>query len=237
MIVTIHQPEFLPWLGFLDKAVQADLFILLDHVPVRKRYFHNRNQIRTANGAEWVVVPMHSSGWPPINEVRISNEFQAKWAHKIWSAIKQNYGPSPHFERYGAGLQALLGERWERLVDLNEALIRYLFDAYGIGVTLIKSSEFGLKSRKGDLMRDLSIATGATTYLSGVSGESYLDLPSFERAGIDVRFQQFFHPIYPQRYEPFLPCMSCIDLLFQSGPESLEVLRSKDTPRLQHTFK
>jgi hypothetical protein len=236
MIITIHQPEFLPWLGFLDKAAQADLFVLLDHVPIRKRYFQNRNQIRTADGAGWVVVPIHSGGWPPINEVLISNEFQGNWGHKVWSAIKQNYGQSPYFERYAGRLQTLLEARWEKLADLNEALIRYLFDAYGVGVKLVKSSEFRLKSRKGELMRDLSIATGATTYLSGVSGQTYLDLPSFERAGIDVRFQEFFHPIYLQRYQPFLPCMSCIDLLFQAGPASLEILRGKDTARLQHIF-
>nr|WP_315463272.1 WbqC family protein [uncultured Rhodoferax sp.] len=236
MIITIHQPEFLPWLGFLDKAAQTDMFVLLDHVPIRKRYFHNRNQIRTADGTGWVVVPVHSSGWPPINEVLISNEVQGKWGHKVWSTIKQNYGRSAYFEPYAGRLQVLLEARWEKLVDLNEALICYLFDAYGIGTKLVKSSEFGLKSRKGELIRDLSIATGASTYLSGVSGRDYLDIPSFESAGIDVRFQEFFHPIYPQSYQPFLPCMSCIDLLFQAGPASLEILRGKDTARLQYIF-
>lgn len=237
MIVAIHQPEFLPWLGFLDKAAQADLLVLLDHVPIRKRYFHNRNRIRTANGVEWVTVPIHSGGWPAINEIEVSNESQGTWGRKIWAAIKQNYGRAPYFERYADGLQALLEKRWVRLVELNEALIHYLFDAYGIKVNMVNSSKFDLKSSKGRLMLDLSIATAATTYLSGVSGKDYLDLQSFEKAGIGVRFQEFFHPIYLQRYQPFIPCMSCIDLLFQLGPQSLEVLRGAGAARLQYNFK
>src|SRR5207249_11577269 len=59
VVVTIHQPERLPWLGFFDKIRQADVFVMLDHVQYRKRYFQNRNRIRAEHGAIWLTVPVH----------------------------------------------------------------------------------------------------------------------------------------------------------------------------------
>src|SRR2546428_602993 len=98
MVVTIHQPEHLPWLGFFDKVRQADVFVILDHVRYRKRYFQNRNRIRAEHGAIWLTVPVHVKGMfhQPINEVRIDNEGNPRWREKCWNSIVQNYRKAPH---------------------------------------------------------------------------------------------------------------------------------------------
>jgi len=71
MIVTIHQPEHLPWLGLFDKIRRADLFVILDCVQFRKNYFQNRNRIRTESGWTWITVPVRRPLLAPINEIQI----------------------------------------------------------------------------------------------------------------------------------------------------------------------
>jgi hypothetical protein len=230
MIVTIHQPEHLPWLGFFDKITQADCFVMLDHVQFRKNYFQNRNRIRSQDGSVWLSVPVRIKGrfGQPINQVEIDNSGNPRWREKCWRTIVQAYGKATFFSQYAPFFERLYQTDWERLVDLNETIIQYLFDELGVRVRVIKSSTLPIQehSKKSDLVLEIARLVGAQTYLSGVSGQDYLELERFKHENVEVRFQEFNHPVYSQQFTPFLPCMSTIDLLFTHGPESLEIIKS-----------
>ncbi|MBI3090246.1 MAG: WbqC family protein [Candidatus Tectomicrobia bacterium] len=238
MIVAIHQPEYLPWLGFLEKAWQADLLVLLDTVPFSKGGFQNRNRIRTAQGWSWLTVPVLTRGGfgQLIREVPIDNRASPRWREKTWRSIEQAYARAPYFPASAAALADIYAASWERLAALNFCLIRVLFAAFGLRTRLALASAEGLAGRKETLLLDICRRFGATTYLSGVGGRGYLDESSFQQAGIEVRYQEFHHPIYRQCFEPFEPAMSAIDLLFNYGPQSLDLLTSTATPRLGKVF-
>ena len=226
MRVTIHQPEHMPWLGFIDKARQADLLVLLDDVQFRKNYFQNRNRIRSAAGAEWVTVPVLTKGRSSdeIRHIEINNAGAPRWRQKYWLTIEQRYRAAPFWPVYAPPLQAVFEREWTLLADLNAELIRQLFSFFDVRTEVIRSSTLGIAGEKSERLLRICQAAGASEYLSGVSGREYLDVPAFDRAGIAVSFQEFHHPIYRQLGEPFVPLLSCIDLLFMHGQESAAIL-------------
>ena len=227
MVVTIHQPEHLPWLGFFAKVQQADVWVMLDHVQFRKHYYQNRNRIRGHRGSVWVTVPVLTAGKSsqPINEVLISNQSNPRWQENCWTSLVQYYQHAPYWSAHREALEGFYHTQWGRLVDLNEAIIRYLLSALSIEVQIVKSSQMDVRGHQGDLLLDICRQLGADVYLSGISGREYLEVERFEKASIEVRFQEFHHPIYQQRYEPFIPCLSACDLLLNYGPNSPDVLK------------
>jgi hypothetical protein len=240
MIVTIHQPEHLPWLGFFHKAAQADVFVLMDNVQYRHKYFQNRNRIRGARGECWVTVPvlLKGQGRPLIKDVRI-NSSEIRWREKCWKSISLNYRRSPHFAEHAEFFEGLFQQSWELLVDLNIALIRYLSGVFGVNATLIRASELEVDGNGPELVLDIVKKLGGSCYVSGISGiagKGTEPEARFRSEGIDVRYQQFYHPIYRQLYEPFLPCMSAIDLLFNYGPASNDVLRGIGVDKIEKVF-
>jgi len=239
VIVTIHQPENLPWLGFFDKIRLADVYVMLDHVQYRRRYFQNRNRIRGAEGALWITVPVKGKGKydQPINEVQIDNEGSRRWREKSWHSIVRCYRKTPFFGYHSTFLESLYEKTWDRLVDLNETIIRYFLSAFCIKVEIVKSSTLGVRSEKGDLMLEICGEVGASTYISGISGKEYLDRAKFAKNNINLEFHQFHHPVYRQVYDPFIPCMSVIDLLFNYGPDGLNVLKGVGVKTMDHVFE
>ena len=228
--VTIHQPEFLPWLGFVDKIRQCDVFVLLDSVQFEKNYFQNRNKIRTGWGWVWLTVPVFMKGLfgQKIQEVRIRND--ESWSRKHRQTLRQNYGSAPFFHEYFSGLEALYDQPWDLLAEFNIAVIHWVANAFGLSRQFIRSSELGVIGKRSELLVNICKTLGAKVYLSGVSGRDYLDEALFKDAGVLVRYQDFRHPVYRQRYEPFLHVMSSVDLLFNVGPSSLQALTEANTP-------
>lgn len=236
--VGIHQPEALPWLGFMDKLGSCDIFVLLDNVQFEKNYFQNRNRIRapTPDGWSWLTIPIMTKGRfaQHIGDVETNNSFD--WRRKHLAALKQNYSSAPCFKSYLPILQDIYEKSWHRLIDFNVEIIRWLANAFEINTTIVYSSQLGVQGKSSALLLGICKKLGATIYLSGVSGRDYLEHDLFEAAGIEVRFQEFYHPIYRQCYEPFVPCMSSVDLLFNYGSESQRVLFDQNTPRLNQVF-
>lgn len=238
MLVTIHQPEHLPWLGFLDKARRADLLVLLDSVQFRKNYFQNRNRVRASNGAAWVTVPVLTKGSSAqsISDVRINSGGSQRWREKYWGMVEQVYRSAPFWNEWAAPIHDALWTDTPSLSQLNERLIEVLFGAFGVTVRIVRSSQLDVAGARSELLLSICRATGADRYLSGVSGRDYLDMALFEAAGIAVDFHEFHHPLYRQRYEPFVPCMSAIDLLFNHGPESANVLQGIGVDVMEEVF-
>jgi hypothetical protein len=225
MLVTIHQPEHLPWLGFFDKLRQAELFVLLDTCQFAKDDFQNRNRIKTGAGPAWLTVPVYKAGRSEqrIDEVAICND--RAWGRQHWAQLGAAYADAPHFAAHRPFFAELYGRAWASLAELNLALITYLAEQLGLGGRFVRASELGI-SERGPTRVNLSIcrAVGATAYLSGQAGRSYLDEAQFAEHGIAVRYQEFRHPVYEQLWGEFRPAMSAVDLLFNHGPASLAIL-------------
>lgn len=226
--VTIHQPEHLPWLGFIDKLRRCNVFVLLDSVQFEKNYFQNRNRIRTAWGSTWLTVPVFTKGLSDqtISAVGIRND--EPWQRKTIQALSQHYRRSPYMDLYFPGLKEVIERRWDLLAELNIALIGYLAESFGISRRVLRSSELEVSGKRSELLVNICKKVGAKTYISGISGLDYLEESLFAEARIDVAYQDFRHPEYQQCYHPFLPQMSSVDMLFNEGPDSLRILSESD---------
>lgn len=225
MKVAIHQPQYLPWLGYFDKMDQADCFVILDHVQFKKNEWQNRNRIKTASGWQWLTVPVLHRFPQRISEVRINET--APWSRKHLQALVLNYATAPSFDAHRAFFEEAYAREWKLFIDLALTTLAYLVEALGIQTKLVLASSLALPEREGATDRLVSIcqALGADSYLSGTGGRGYLDLGRFVEAGIQVWFQAFQCPPYPQEFGAFEPNLSIVDLLFNCGSQSLQVLR------------
>lgn len=225
MIVSINQPAYLPWLGYFHRIAISDAHIVLDHVQLEKNSFTNRNKIRTRESWGWLTVPVQTSGKfgdLPIKEVEIAN--QKPWAAKHWQTLRLNYSKAPFFDQHAAFFESIYGRRWEKLGELAREITKYLLDEFGIGTKLYFSSQMAVSGKKDELVLDLCRELGATIYLSGPLGRNYLREELFSHEQIAVRYDDYQHPVYPQVYPGFEPYMAAIDLLFNCGPASLELM-------------
>ncbi|KKQ23800.1 MAG: hypothetical protein US35_C0001G0044 [Parcubacteria group bacterium GW2011_GWA2_37_10] len=231
MIISAHQPEYLPYLGFFYKIAKADKFILVDHVQFYDGSFQNRNRIRTSSNSQgwlWLTVPVVTSGkgYQKINEVEIDNSIP--WARQHWKTIYFNYKKTPFFDVYCDFFEKLYSQKWQKLSDLNENIICYLEEKLEIKTPIIKSSGFDFKGHKTDLIIELCKKFKADTYFSGVGGKLYIEEEKLKKNNLKLIFSEFEHPVYSQRFAPFLENLSVIDLLFNCGPKSLEIINSAD---------
>jgi len=226
MIVAVHQPQFLPWLGYFDKIDRADVFVLLDNVQFKKNEWQNRNKIKTAQGWQWLTVPVLYRYPEFINEVTINN--RVNWQHKHKQALVSNYKKAPYFEMVTNMLGDIFSSPWEYISQLNSAVVKTTARALGIDTQIYIASE--LEEFPQDPDERLVAITkyfGAGTYLAGIGGKGYMNLETYKKNGIEVIFQDFKHPVYQQLFGDFEPFMSSIDLLFNHGDKSLTVLRGK----------
>lgn len=232
MILAAHQPHYLPWLGYLDKIRRADKFLIVDHVQFERRNFQNRTRIpaaATPEGWRWLTVPVVQNS----REERILDKMLADdphWRRKHVLALEQIYHRAPHYRLYAPALRSILESKWDRLVDLNIALLKFFLEAFEIRTPLSFTSEMGpIPGQKSEFVLNMCRMAGATVYLSGEGAcRRYLDEAVFRAAGVEIQWQGFKHPEYARGPgEGPLPGITALDLLFHCGPGSGEVLAGK----------
>ena len=220
MIVSIHQPNYLPYLGFFDKMARSDIFVIYDDAQFNKSDFQHRNRIRIYHGWKWLTVPVEKKQIP-LNRIRIKNEVTTwkgfKWSEDHFNNIRDNYKDTPYYSVYEEEIKRIYQKTHDKLVELNMNLINFLRKVFDIDVKVVFSSELGFTSKSSQRLVEIVEALGGDVYLSGPKGRDYLNASLFEKKGIKVRFQNFKHPVYKQRYEGFVPNMSAIDALFNVG--------------------
>ena len=230
MRVAIHQPHYLPWLGYLAKWAAADVFVFLDTVQFEKNGWQNRNRIRTAAGAHWLTVPVHAHLGTPIAEVAVDST--QPWRARHLRAIEQAYARAAHLAAHHDSLRAFLDIEWTELARLAVASAEWL--ARAVGITTPARLASSLRVDDGDAtsrLVEICKAVGADTYLAGGHGARYMDGARFRQAGISVLYQDYEHPVYPQQHGEFVPFLSGVDLLLTHGDESLAILRRGDSWR------
>ena len=227
MIISINQPAYLPWLGYFDRIARSDLHVVLDDVPIEQRTrtaFTNRNRIRSEAGWSWLTVPLKTAGLgqPHICEVEIDNALP--WAMKHRRSIEHRYARCRHVEACRPLLALSYDKPWRRLNDLLNHQTAWLLDALALRTPLVYASETTVPGAKSERILNICRHHGATVYLSGALGRGYLDAAAFDQAGIEIRYHDYRHPVYPQLHPGFEPFMSVIDLLYNCGPDSLAIL-------------
>ncbi len=225
MRIAIHQPQYLPWLGYFDKIDQVDCFVLLDDVQFKKNEWQNRNRIKTAAGWQWLTVPVLHHSSQRICDVKINPT--VPWARKHLQALISNYAAAPFFDLHRPFFEDLYAREWDSLLDLNLSTITYLVEALGIRTKQVLASSLPLPPgvEATDRLVAICQALEADTYLSGAGGRGYLDHPRFEEAGVRVTFQTFQTKPYPQRFGAFVPDLSVVDVLFNCNGDSRHILR------------
>ncbi len=225
MVAGILQPGYLPWLGFFEQLLKSDVFVIYDDVQYDKNGWRNRNRIKTAQGVQWLTVPVSYEFGDLVKDVRIDNK--TNWRKKHLSSLKMSYARSPFLKDYAGIFEEGYGRDWELLIDLDMFFIERLAAALGItGKRIARSSELGIEGDKTGRLINICRHFGADVFYEGASGASYISPGDFERQGVTVQFQDFKHPAYPQPHGDFVPYMSVVDLLFNCGPESLSILTS-----------
>ena len=225
MILAIHQPQYIPWMGYFDKIDKADKFVLLDDVQYKKNEWQNRNKIRTVKRGQWLTVPVIHRFGQKVNQVKIDNS--KNWRKEHYKTLVTNYNKAPYFKNHEPFFKITYEHNWEYLVDINIHFIEYLIRSLGISTKLIRSSQLAIKAQKTERLVEICKKLEADIYLSGEGARAYLDLDYFKQNKIEVLFQNFQHPHYAQVYDNFEPFMSIVDLLFNYGDKSLRVLRGE----------
>ena len=225
-IVAIHQPEYLPWLGFFKKMMNSELFVFLDDAQFRKKGWQNRNRIRTKNGTALLSIPVHAHSYPNINEITIDNN--KNWSKRHKKSILYNYAGAPYFEEFKDFIELLFEKKFEYLIDLNTEIIKFIMNELEIKPRIVFSSELKISKKGSDRVLDICKTVGADSYITGtVWAQSHLRTEEFKKSNIPVEFQKFQHPIYTQIHGKFIPEMSIIDLLFNEGRDGAkEILQN-----------
>lgn len=221
MIVAIHQPQFLPWLGYLHKIAACDAFIFLDNVQFKKNEFQNRNKLLVSYEPKWITVPVSFKFGDTLHQVRVPDA--TGWRETMWKTIEHNYQRAPYFEAYAFSFRELIMQPWNSLADFNEATVRWLLQVFGIATPLHTASHMpdAVNDPTGRLV-ELCKMLAATAYLSGTGGHDYLDEALFKKAQLKLLFQTFKHPVYRQTIgrrpgQAFASHLSAFDGLMNCG--------------------
>jgi hypothetical protein len=220
MIVTIHQPNFFPWLGYFDKMRLADVFVLLNTVPFTKGGYQNRIQIKGSNGVQWLTIPVKNKGRLGQSTREVLMAAGTPWRRNHALTLEAFYHRTPCFSEMMPQIEALYANSTEYLAEFAIPGITWVKDQLQIGARLVKSSDLNVKGSASELLLNIVRSLGGTTYLSGPSGRNYLDLGIFADAGIEVTFHSFTPFEYPQTSPPFVGGLSALDYLFNKGSKT-----------------
>jgi len=226
--VVIHQPDFLPYLGFLHRLLFADVFVMLDTAQFVNGTSHSwthRDKIKTPSGEKWLSISIKKAPRDTaIRDIQLSNT--VNWRADNLNLLQTNYRKAPCFREIFPYVEQLYAFDCESLMDFNVKSIELLLGLFNIKAPMVFASDLGAQGKKNELLVNILGKTGACRYLSGVGARAYFDPAPFKEAGIEVIWQNFTHPVYPQLYGAFVPYLSSIDLLFNCGVnKSQEILK------------
>ena len=224
--VCIHQPDFMPWLGFFHRLIHSDLFVILDDVQLLRQGWHHRDKIKTSRGAQWLTVPIKWKGRTiqKIKDAEIDNTLN--WRKKHLKTLQHSYRAAKYFHEIFPEIENIYAHQPKFLIDLNIRLLSLFLEKFNINIPIVFSSSMSISQKSTELIISILKRVYADKYISGLGAKDYLDEGQFEQAGIDLVWQSFEHPVYPQLHGEFVPMLSAIDFLFNSGGQDLFSLLS-----------
>lgn len=220
-LVAIHQPNFLPWLGFFDKIRRSDLFVAMDNVQFGKTgagTWTNRVQVIVNGEPAWVTMPIVRAfhGVRAIKEMEVQAE--PSWRVKLLRTIENSYRRAPYFGEVFGLVEPIIQNPTSNLAEYNMAGIRQLCGALRLTTPIVIGSTLGVDGRATELLIRMVKAAGGTAYLAGGGAAGYQEDEQFREAGITLIYQEFHHPAYPQfNTTAFKPGLSIVDALMNCG--------------------
>lgn len=214
MKVSIHQPNYFPYYGYFHKIKNCNIFVFLDNVTFSNNSYINRNRIKTQKGLTWLTVPVVKTNIlkTSIKDISISNI--SDWATKHWNIIDNSYNKSKYFQIYKNFFRSVYDKKWENLCDLNVYTVQKICEILNIDTNFIRASELNVKGSGSDIILNICKELNADIYFSGISGKSYLNELDFKKNNIQIIYQNFEHPVYPQLFGQFISNLSIIDVIF-----------------------
>ena len=226
MILAIHQPQYMPWLGYFHKMASADMFVLLDNVQYKKNEWQHRNRIRNSQGWQWLSVPTTHTFGQRINEVVVMQN--GTWQKKHMRSLEMCYAKARYYAEYIHLFADYYSQKHATLDSVTVGSVKLLSGIMKIATPIEISSAYDFPGTSTERLVNICRHFGADTYLAGVGGRDYMDISLFEKEGIAVEFQQFAAPAYKQHWsktdEDFIANLSAIDLIFNCGPDSYSIL-------------
>lgn len=225
-VIALHQPVYLPFAGFFRKMARADAFAFMDFVQLNKRSWQVRNRIKTRDGPLWLTVPVQVKGRYSqlIRDARVAGD---SWRRKHWEAVRHSYRAAPYFDDYAGFFDDVYGREWEWLVELNLHLIDGMRRFLGVETPAVDVKGMSFEGTKTDLVVDICKKLDATAYLSSDGEAAYIEKEKFDAAGLGQSYLGWEPTPYPQLFGEFVPNLSAIDVLFNCGPASLDVIMGK----------
>lgn len=223
--VAILQSNYIPWKGYFDMIAAVDEFIIYDDMQFTKNDWRNRNQIKTAQGPQWITVPIKLSGkfGQPIKKTEINGN---AWQTKHLKSIFFNYKKSRHFKELYEKLEELYSVDYQYISELNRKFISFICNYLEINTKISNSWDYSLSDGKTERLVDLCRQTGATEYISGPAAKDYIEPNCFSDAGIQLTwFDYSGYPEYPQLWGEFVHGVTILDLLFNCGKDSKKYMR------------
>ena len=218
MRISIHQPQFIPWLPYFNKIESCDLFVFLDNVNFQKNGLHNRNQIKSSQGKLWLTVPVRQGLNQKIKNVRINN--QNKWRNKHFLSIENNYFKSSFYSDYRQEIKDFYEKEWNSLCEINITITKLMMKWLDIKTKTIRSSNLDVEGKGSDLIFNICKSLDCSSYISGIGGKNYLEVEKFESNGINIKFTD---PNLPNSYKQLYPSLgfmndlSALDIIFNCG--------------------
>ena len=232
MTISATQPYFSPYPGFFYKAYLSDHLIILDDVQFpRGTTWISRNRWKNAQGTLWMTVPVKKKGLglQRINDIRIFND--GRWAKKHLQSLKNAYARAPYVEDHLPFLADLYSTPFEKLIDFNLEIIRYLMKQLNIDTNLTFLSKLGISDKGDDRIIAVCKKLGASQFLVQKTAIKYYDAQHLASAGIQLVDFKSISPVYPQLWGDFIPNLSTLDLILNCGPKARDILISGQSGR------
>ena len=221
--ISIHQPQYMPWVPYIDKILLSDEFVFLDNVQFQKNGLHNRNQIKGPQGPQWLTLPVHNHLGQPIYRTQLSDVNILK---KHLKTLRMNYAKSPYFNDIYKIIYDVFNDSSYNLSVICCSLISNFLQYLEYEGKILKGTQVCAKGKNSDLVLNICKLCKADIYISGQGGKEYLRLDQFEKVGIKVQFQKFKYKVYRQNFPKpaFCSNLSIVDLLFNEGKNSREII-------------
>lgn len=223
MKVGVIQSNYIPWRGYFDFISSVDLFVIYDDVQYSKGSWRNRNQLKFKDGLKWITLPIKVNLGMPINEVTLKS---LDWKKSHYEQLKESLGKAPYFKEALQVWEQGIAIDSEFLTDLNLSITNSICEYLGITTKIVRSEGYNLSGAKTERLMELFNKIGATGYLSGPAAEGYLDLELFRENNIDLYYKKYNYPVYQQQFQPFSAAVTILDLIANTGKESINLYKS-----------
>lgn len=215
MIVSIHQPDYISYIGYFYKISQSDIYVFLDDAQFSNDNMHHWNRVKTPQGECRMKIPVEYKFGDHINQVRTKDEL--KWKKKHLKTLEMNYLRANAFQEIFPQFKELLLTHYDNLADMNIEINKWICSGFGLKPKFYRTSEMHINTAKEDRVIDICLAVGGKRYISGNGARAYQVDEHFSDRGVTLQYTNY-HPFeYKQLWKEFIPNMSILDYLLNYG--------------------